>query len=180
MYEEHDIDVDTGYSRDEVCDLPWPRFPQLRAYLRRSGKTDASRTQLRNRLIDRFGSILAATGAGDMYTESHGYPLAALLERDVVYELQGLKTEHQDFLIEFLLTWVFRYRQARQERDTGLQHAIGPGTQSHRSKHGGGHDGRCRVRSGRVQARPAGETECEGGVRDRETRVAVTAPPLLA
>lgn len=122
MYQEHDIDVDTGYSQEEVADLPWPRFPQLRAYLQQSGKTGASRIQLRNRLIDRFGSILAATG--DLYTESHGYPLAALLDRDVVFELQGLKTEHQDFIIELLLTWVFRYRQAQQQRDEGLQHAF--------------------------------------------------------
>jgi hypothetical protein len=73
-------------------------------------------------LIDRFASIMAATG--DLFTAKHGYPLVELLERDVVVELEGLKTDHQDFIIEFLLTWTFRYRQARQRRGSGVEHAF--------------------------------------------------------
>jgi DNA-binding PadR family transcriptional regulator len=122
MYEEHGIDVDTGYPAAEVREVAWPTFPQVRAYLQESGNTGASRTQLRNRLIDRFASIMAATG--DLFTAKHGYPLAELLERDVVVELEGLKTDHQDFIIEFLLTWTFRYRQARQRRGSGVEHAF--------------------------------------------------------
>lgn len=52
-----------------------------------------------------------------------GYNIEDLLQRNVVFEFQGLKKWTQNFLMEILIAWVYRYREAQTQRNQGLHHA---------------------------------------------------------
>lgn len=60
--------------------------------------------------------------AGTIFDCSEGFPIDDLLTRDVVFEFDGLNRDVQNFLMEILLAYVYEYRVAHTERDTGLRH----------------------------------------------------------
>ncbi len=52
-----------------------------------------------------------------------GFPLSALLEKNVVIEMEGLAEDIQNFLIETILVWIYNYRLASGQRGE-LRHCI--------------------------------------------------------
>lgn len=53
---------------------------------------------------------------GNVFDCSSGFPLEELLNRNVVFELNGLSVELQAWLVNMLLCWVFNYRIASGKR----------------------------------------------------------------
>ena len=62
--------------------------------------------------------------AGTVFNCSQGFPLADLLERDVVFELDGMGEDAQNFLMEVLIAAVYEYRLAQDQRGGDLRHVI--------------------------------------------------------
>jgi hypothetical protein len=62
--------------------------------------------------------------AGTVFDCSEGYPLPDLLERNVVFEFDGLGADLQNLLMELLMAWVYEYRLANGHRDQGLNHVF--------------------------------------------------------
>ena len=60
---------------------------------------------------------------GEIFNCSKGYPLSELLERNVVFEFEGISSDFQNFLVEVLLAWVYHYRMSQGSREN-LKHAI--------------------------------------------------------
>lgn len=52
----------------------------------------------------------------DTFDCDKGFPLKDLLNKNVVFELDGLIDELQTFMVTLILTWVFTYRLEREER----------------------------------------------------------------
>lgn len=63
-------------------------------------------------------------GAGTIFDCSQGYNLEALLERNVVFEFDGLTRDTQNFVMEALLAAVYEYRLAQTQRSTDLNHVF--------------------------------------------------------
>jgi DNA-binding PadR family transcriptional regulator len=100
----------------------YPCFADLLAYIEADGETGQVLSRYRERVTFRLRELL--TDLGETVTVSHGFSLAELVERNVVFELDGLSTQHQDFLMEYLLVWLYHWRQARTDRSNGLRHLV--------------------------------------------------------
>lgn len=74
----------------------------------------------RDRLLNRVEAMNLS--AGTVFDCSEGYPLAELLQRDVVFEFDGLSRDVQNFLMEILMAWVYEYRLAQNQRGGNLRH----------------------------------------------------------
>lgn len=75
----------------------------------------------KERVASRLGMM---TGfSGDIFDCSQGYPIAALLDRNVALELAEPNQYVTNFVVEALLTWLFYYRDAAGQRQ-GLRHLI--------------------------------------------------------
>jgi uncharacterized protein (DUF2249 family) len=61
--------------------------------------------------------------SGDIFDCSRGYPIEALLDRNVALELKEPNQYVTNFVVEVLLTWIFYYRDAMGHRQ-GLRHLI--------------------------------------------------------
>lgn len=122
----HLLQVYEAYEFDVAAPCPpgatYPALADLRAFLESAGATGRVRTQYKERLIDRLAAVTAATDP--VYDCSRGYDLADLLGQNVVFELDGLASDHQDFLMELVLAWVYRYRDANQQRGDQLRHVF--------------------------------------------------------
>ncbi|WP_254767473.1 hypothetical protein [Salinilacihabitans rarus] len=62
--------------------------------------------------------------AGTVFDCSHGPALNTLLDRNIVFEFDGLSRDLQNFLMEILFASVYEYRLAQNQRDTGLEHVF--------------------------------------------------------
>ena len=62
--------------------------------------------------------------AGTIFDCSQGYPVKELLQRNVVFEFDGLNRDVQNFLMEILFAYVYEYRLAQNQRDQGLNHVF--------------------------------------------------------
>ena len=60
--------------------------------------------------------------SGTVFDCSRGYGVEELLQRDVVFEFDGLSRDVQNFLMEVLFAYVYEYRLAQNHRDSGLNH----------------------------------------------------------
>jgi len=60
--------------------------------------------------------------SGTVFDCSRGYGAEELLQRDVVFEFDGLSRDVQNFLMESLFAYVYEYRLAQNHRDQGLNH----------------------------------------------------------
>lgn len=59
---------------------------------------------------------------GQMFQTRENHHLKTLLDYNTVFELDGLKTSTQNFLMEILLAWLYEHRKKTGNRGTGLQH----------------------------------------------------------
>ena len=60
--------------------------------------------------------------SGTVFDCSRGYGVEELLQRDVVFEFDGLSRDVQNFLMEALFAYVYEYRLAQNHRGQGLNH----------------------------------------------------------
>lgn len=56
------------------------------------------------------------------FNVEQGYKLEELLERNVVFEFEGLKAWTKNFLMEILIAWIYEYRKAQNHRGSGVRH----------------------------------------------------------
>ena len=62
-------------------------------------------------------------GLGEMVNCGQGYPIADLLNKKVILELDGLSASDQAFVIGSLLLWIYHYRMRQPEREV-LKHFL--------------------------------------------------------
>lgn len=107
---------------DEVSP-PYPSLHELELVLELAKISYVRKiSNYRDTVLNRIESM--NLGAGTIFDCSEGYDLEELLERDVVFEFDGLSRDVQNFLMEIILAWVYEYRIAQTDRDTGLNHVF--------------------------------------------------------
>jgi hypothetical protein len=58
------------------------------------------------------------------YDCSAGVPLEKLLDKVVIFELDGVMESHADFMVNYLLHWLFCYRIGKAERGNVLRNLV--------------------------------------------------------
>jgi hypothetical protein len=61
---------------------------------------------------------------GDCYECSAGFPLEQLLDKNVIFELDGVMESHANFMVNYLLYWLFCYRIGKGERGKELRNLV--------------------------------------------------------
>jgi hypothetical protein len=111
------------YDLFDECSPPYPSMHELEAVLASDNISYVRKTaNYRDTVLNRVEAM--NLGAGTIFDCSEGYSLEDLLQRDVVFEFDGVNRDVQNFLMEVLLAWVYEYRLAETHRDTGLNHAF--------------------------------------------------------
>jgi len=107
---------------DQVSE-PYPSLHELEVLIRKD-KINYVRTasDYRDRLLNRLEAMDLI--AGSIFNCSQGYPVEDLLQRDVVFEFDGLNRDVQNFLMEALFASVYEYRLAQNHRGEGLNHVF--------------------------------------------------------
>jgi len=100
----------------------WPSLFELRDFIAVEAINPASPTfKYKERVESRLSMM---TGfSGDIFDCSRGYPIEALLARNVALELKEPNQYVTNFVVEALLTWIFYYRDAMGQRQ-GLRHLV--------------------------------------------------------
>lgn len=105
---------------DEVA-APFPSLHELQALIETDGINYVRKSaDYRDTVLNRLESMNLV--AGTVFDCSQGYCVEDLLERDVVFEFDGVSRDVQNFLMEILFASVYEYRLAQGMRDTGLRH----------------------------------------------------------
>ncbi|NUC74787.1 DUF87 domain-containing protein [Haloterrigena sp. SYSU A558-1] len=118
LYAEQGLPLDESVSTAET----FPTLLELATQIATSDAKGYSQSGYKERITSRLRAMTAATA--NLFDCRTGYPLADLLEQDVVFEFDGLASDHQDFLMEWLLTWTYRYRSTHQQRGDQLRHVF--------------------------------------------------------
>ncbi len=102
---------------------PYPSFHELEQFLTSDYINYVRKTSnYRDTVLNRIEAM--NLGAGTIFDCSQGYPLAELLERNVVFEFDGLSRDTQNFLMEIILAAVYEYRLAQSHRSDDLNHVF--------------------------------------------------------
>jgi len=115
------IELYRFYGLFDECSPPYPSLHELEAVLA-SDKISYVRKKAnyRDTVLNRVEAM--NLGAGTIFDCSEGFDLETLLQRDVIFEFDGLNRDIQNFVMEILLAAVYEYRLAQTHRDTGLNH----------------------------------------------------------
>lgn len=107
---------------DEV-EEPFPSLHELSMLIREDGiNYTRKQSDYRDTVLNRLETMtLVADG---MFDCSTGYRIEELLDRDVVFEFDGLNRDLQNFLMEALFAGVYEYRLAQSDRRSGLNHVF--------------------------------------------------------
>jgi DNA-binding PadR family transcriptional regulator len=107
---------------DDISE-PYPSLHELEVLIRKD-KINYVRTSsdYRDRLLNRLEAMNLL--AGSVFNCSQGYPVEELLQRDVVFEFDGLSRDLQNFLMESLFAYVYEYRLAQNHRGGDLRHVF--------------------------------------------------------
>jgi hypothetical protein len=102
---------------------PYPSLLELQLLIERD-KINYVRKQTKYR--DTVQNRLAAMHrtAGRIFNCSEGYPLDDLLDRNVVFEFDGIGEDTQNFLMEILIAYVYEYRMSGNQRGGELRHVF--------------------------------------------------------
>lgn len=113
LYALYDVDSETT------------RYPSIFELRDLVGADEIPKASPRYRYKERVWSrLMMMTGfSGDIFDCSCGYPLEALLDRNVVFELKEPNQYATNFVVEVVLTWLFYYRDAQSQRQ-GLRHCV--------------------------------------------------------
>ena len=105
---------------DEVSG-PYPSLHELEVLVRKDKLNYArASADYRDRLLNRLEAMNLV--GGSVFDCSQGYRVEDLLERDVVFEFDGLSRDLQNFLMEALFAYVYEYRLAQGHREKDLRH----------------------------------------------------------
>ena len=108
LYKEYDV-----YDGGEY----FPTILDLHALLKERVRDKHTSVSDRNKIFTCLNKTTALIKRlGGVFDCSSGFPLEELLNRDVVFELNGLSIELQAWLVNMLLCWVFNYRIASGKR----------------------------------------------------------------
>ncbi len=100
---------------------PFPSLHELEILVRNDRLNYArASADYRDRLLNRLEAMNLV--GGSVFDCSQGYRVEDLLERDVVFEFDGLSRDLQNFLMEALFAYVYEYRLAQGHRDEDLRH----------------------------------------------------------
>lgn len=102
---------------------PYPSLHELEDLIKME-KINFVRTSsdYRDRLLNRLEALNLA--AGTVFDCSQGHGVEELLQRNVVFEFDGLSRDVQNFLMEILFAYVFEYRLAQNQRGDRLRHVF--------------------------------------------------------
>jgi hypothetical protein len=117
------IELYNLYDLFEEIAPPYPSLHELQHFMEQD-KINYVRQQAdyRDRLVNRLEAMNLT--AGTIFDCSEGYPIEELLERNVVFEFDGLGTDLQNFLMEVLFAYVYEYRVAQNQRGGDLRHVF--------------------------------------------------------
>ncbi|RMB12931.1 ATP-binding protein [Haloplanus aerogenes] len=111
------------YNLFDRVEKPYPNLHELEMLIDSDGINFVRKqSDYRDTLLNRLEAMNLV--AGTVFDCSQGYSIQELLQRDVVFEFDGLSRDVQNFLMEILFTYVFEYRLAQNHRDEGLNHVF--------------------------------------------------------
>jgi hypothetical protein len=110
-----------AYNLFEEVSPPYPSMHELQRLVE-SDQMNYMRKQAnyRDTLLNRLEAMNLV--AGSVFDCSQGYSIEKLLEKDVVFEFDGLSRDVQNFLMEVLFALVYEYRLSNGERGDDLRH----------------------------------------------------------
>ena len=114
LYEERGI-FDGGSNYPSLYDLR----DKIKSYRVNRYSRDAS---FQDSLLNRLDAYLIA--APDTYHCSHGFPIADLASRNIVFEVRGLSERHTRCLVNWLLFGLFMHRIANGMRGNTLRNLV--------------------------------------------------------
>ncbi|WP_239639913.1 ATP-binding protein [Haloferax gibbonsii] len=115
LYKLYGLFVETGE--------PYPSLHELETLIKKDRLNPTSKTaNYRDTVLNRIEAMNLV--AGTIFDCSEGYPIEELLQRNVVFEFDGLSRDIQNFLMETLFAYVYTYRVAQNHRNQGLQHVF--------------------------------------------------------
>ena len=117
------MDLYREYDLFKTAEPPYPSLHDLQSAMQ-DEKINYVRKQAsyRDTVVNRLKAMNRT--AGTVFACSTGYPLADLLERNVVFEFDGLSRDLQNFLMEILFAAVYEYRVAQNQRGGDLRHVF--------------------------------------------------------
>jgi DNA-binding MarR family transcriptional regulator len=102
---------------------PYPSLHELEIFVSSDGINFVRKqSDYRDTLLNRLEAMNLV--AGTVFDCSQGYLIPELLQRDVVFEFDGLSRDVQNFLMEVLFAYVYEYRLAQNHRNQGLNHVF--------------------------------------------------------
>lgn len=109
------------YDLFEEVSPPYPSLHELKLLIKKDSINFVRKTSdYRDTVLNRLEAMTLVSGT--VFDCSEGYPVEELLERDVVFEFDGLSRDVQNFLMEVLFAYIYEYRISQNHRDTGLNH----------------------------------------------------------
>jgi len=109
------------YNLFDRASEPFPSLHELELLMKKDGVSYARKTSdYRDTVLNRLEAMNLVSGT--VFNCNTGYSLEQLLERNVVFELDGLNRDVQNFLMEILFAYVYEYRLSQGHRDQGLNH----------------------------------------------------------
>jgi len=111
--------IDQLYKEYDVYDggKYFPTMLDLHALLKERVRDKNTSTSDKSKIFTCLNKTTALIKRlGSVFDCSSGFPLEELLNRNVVFELNGLSVELQAWLVNMLLCWVFNYRIAQGKR----------------------------------------------------------------
>ena len=110
-----------AYNLFEEVSEPFPSLFELQALIEADSMSYMRKSSnYRDTVLNRLEAMNLT--AGTVFDCSQGYDLEELLRQDVVFEFDGLSRDVQNFLMEILFAYVFEFRLAQNQRDSGLRH----------------------------------------------------------
>jgi len=111
------------YDLFEEVSPPYPSLYELQLLMKRDNINYMRKAaDYRDTVVNRLEAMTMTAGA--VFDCSEGYTVEELLQRDVVFEFDGLGRDTQNFLMEILFAYVYEYRLAQNQRDDGLHHVF--------------------------------------------------------
>lgn len=117
------IQVYKTYNLFDEATKPFPSLHELQLWIERD-KINYVRKQsnYRDTVLNRLESMNLT--AGTVFACSQGYSVDTLVDRNVVFEFDGLGRDLQNFLMEILFAAVYEYRLAQNQRGGDLRHVF--------------------------------------------------------
>nr|WP_308203536.1 DUF87 domain-containing protein [Halobium salinum] len=102
---------------------PYPSLHELELLVKEEKVNYVRKTSnYRDTVLNRLEAMNLS--AGTIFDCSTGYPVPELLNQNVVFELDGLNRDVQNFVTEILFAYVYEYRLSQAHRDQGLNHVF--------------------------------------------------------